>query len=163
MEQPTNANKSKGSNREGVKKVMEKTILHHMTLKSILKQSSNPSPRLEICQITDESMLKSVQTALLLKKELSYLMGKKWKKFYILSQVEENFLKFNSCHLPHFLNTLPPFPMKKKTYFRRVSFSLQEMTRSKPVKNWSETQLNIIIFGLDFQPSSLNPRRSLKK
>ena len=106
-------------------------------------------------------MLKSVQNALLLKKELSYSMGKKWKRFYNLSQVEEDFLKFKSCHLPHFLNTLPPVNMKKKTNFKRVSFSTQKKPRSKPMKNWTQTQLNIIILGLDFQTSSLNTKRIL--
>ena len=161
MDQQKNGNKDKSNSKGSSKKTKGKVNLHNMTLKSILKQRSTPSPPLELSQITNEFLLKSVQNALLLRKELSCSLGKKWKRFYNLSPLEENFLKFKSCQLPHFFNTLPPVNMKKKTNFKRVSFASQKKPKTKPMKKFTQTQLNIMILGLDFQASSLNTKRIL--
>lgn len=122
-----------------------------MTIKSILKQGLTPPFPLEFSQVNNEFLLTSIQNALLLKKELSFSLGKKWKKYYNLSPVEENFLKFKSCHLPHFLNILPPTVDRKKSNFKRVSFESLKKTKRKIPKKLTPTQLNIMIVGLDFQ------------
>ena len=80
------------------------------------------SKKIQFSQVQNEFMLKSIQKALLLRKELSITLGKRWKKYYALSNVEENFLKFKVCHLPHFLNIIPPPSGGKKSNFKRVSF-----------------------------------------
>ena len=124
-----------------------------MTIKSILKQGLTPPSPLEFSQVTNEFLLTSIQNALLLKKELSFSLGKKWKKYYNLSPVEENFLKFKGCHLPHFLNILPPTDDRKKSNFKRVSFESQKKPKKRIPKKFTPTQLNFMIVGLDFQTS----------
>ena len=107
-----------------------------MNIKSILKQGLTPPPPLEFSQVPNEFLLTSIQNALLLKKELGFSLGKKWKNYYTLSPVEENFLKFKICHLPHFLNVLPPPGNRKKSNFKRVSFESLKKTKKKvPKKN----------------------------
>ena len=107
----------KGQNKKGKdsKKIQKRVELNNVGKKSILKEGI--SPPLEFSQVQNEFMLKSIQKALLLRKELSITLGKRWKKYYALSTVEENFLKFKVCHLPHFLNIIPPPSGEKKSNF----------------------------------------------
>ena len=111
------------------------------------------SPPLEFSQVPNEFMLKSIQKALLLRKELSITLGKRWKKYYALSTVEENFLKFKVCHLPHFLNIIPPPSGGKKSNFKRVSFGPLRKKKKRVTQKFNQAQLNLMITGLDFKTS----------
>ena len=146
-----NGKKDQNGKREGSKNIQTRVALNNVNKKSILKQGLTPP--LEFSQVPNEFLLTSIQKALLLKKELSFSLGKRWKNYYTLSPVEENFLKFKSCHLPHFLNVLPPPDDRKKSNFKRVSFESLKKTKKKYQKKSTPTQLNVMITGLDFQTS----------